>query len=227
MFNYDCSGEYITGEAAHRRTTCGNASNPCNIKGASVIGVRGQRVVVDGTSANRVKGEGFGQSRPAVVMSVLGGDSSQRRPRLCRSKPSILIGTQERPHRLHHARSFGERVVEIDQHHDAGLGGDAGSAMNPTATLMRIASSPSATRRRPGRRARGVVAPASYEARQFGVHSHEPGELAVYDDLLARFSTAIELPLRKPVRLAALKISMPRPGCGRRPQHRPGESAAN
>ena len=28
-------------------------------------------------------------------------------------------------------------------------------------------------------------------------------------------------------RLAALKISMPRPGCGRCPQHRPGESAAN
>jgi hypothetical protein len=25
-------------------------------------------------------------------------------PRFCRSKPSILIGTQERPHRLHHAR---------------------------------------------------------------------------------------------------------------------------
>src|ERR1700730_3465801 len=98
--------------------------------------------------------------------------------------------------------------------------------MNPTATLMRIASSPSATRRRPGRRAvlrvggaagypqlrgkrvavggsqaRGGGAPASYEARKFGVHSHEPGELAVYDDLLARFSTAIELPLRKPVGL--------------------------
>ena len=46
---------------------------------------RGQRVVVDGTSANRVKGEGFGQSRPVVLMSVLGGDSSQRRPRFCRS----------------------------------------------------------------------------------------------------------------------------------------------
>ena len=27
-----------------------------------------------------------------------------RGPRFCRSKPSILIGTQERPHRLHHAR---------------------------------------------------------------------------------------------------------------------------
>jgi len=89
IFNYDCSGEYITGEAAHRRATCGNTSNPCNIKGASVIAVRGQRVVVDGTSANRVKGEGFGQSRPVVLMSVLGGDSSQRRPRFCRSKPSI------------------------------------------------------------------------------------------------------------------------------------------
>jgi nucleotidyltransferase/DNA polymerase involved in DNA repair len=36
-----------------------------------------------------------------------------------------------------------------------------------------------------GSQARGVVAPASYEARKFGVH-HEPGELAVYDDLLAR-----------------------------------------
>jgi nucleotidyltransferase/DNA polymerase involved in DNA repair len=54
-----------------------------------------------------------------------------------------------------------------------------------------------------GSQARGVVAPASYEARKFGVHSHEPGELAVYDDLLARFSTAIELPLRKPVGLPA------------------------
>ena len=121
----------ITGEAAHRRATCGNASNPCNIKGASVIGVRGKRVVVDGTTANRVKGEGFGQSRPLVLMSVLGGNSSQRRPRFCRSKPSILIGTQERPHRLHHARSFGERVIEIDQHHDAGLGGDAGERNEP------------------------------------------------------------------------------------------------
>jgi hypothetical protein len=28
-----------------------------------------------------------------------------RGPRFCRSKPSILIGTQERPHRLHHTRS--------------------------------------------------------------------------------------------------------------------------
>jgi hypothetical protein len=27
-----------------------------------------------------------------------------RGPRFCRSKPSMLIGTQERPHRLHHAR---------------------------------------------------------------------------------------------------------------------------
>jgi len=30
--------------------------------------------------------------------------AGSRGPRFCRSKPSILIGTQERPHRLHHAR---------------------------------------------------------------------------------------------------------------------------
>jgi hypothetical protein len=35
-------------------------------------------------------------------LSKLAGGS--RGPRFCRSKPSILIGTQERPHRLHHAR---------------------------------------------------------------------------------------------------------------------------
>ena len=29
----------ITGEATHRRATCGNASNPCTIKAVSVIGV--------------------------------------------------------------------------------------------------------------------------------------------------------------------------------------------
>jgi hypothetical protein len=35
-------------------------------------------------------------------LSKLAGGS--RGPHFCRSKPSILIGTQERPHRLHHAR---------------------------------------------------------------------------------------------------------------------------
>jgi len=47
----------ITGEAAHRRATCGNALNPCTIKAVSVIGVARSTSVVDGTSANRRQGE--------------------------------------------------------------------------------------------------------------------------------------------------------------------------
>src|SRR6202035_5377258 len=67
----------ITGEATHRRATCGNASNPCTIKAVSVIGVarstscRGRYI---GESPSRGEGFGAGQSRPVVLMSVLGGD---------------------------------------------------------------------------------------------------------------------------------------------------------
>ena len=67
----------ITGEATHRRATCGNSSNPCTIKAVSVIGVarstscRGRYI---GESPSRGEGFGAGQSRPVVLMSVLGGD---------------------------------------------------------------------------------------------------------------------------------------------------------
>ena len=67
----------ITGEATHRRATCGNASNPCTIKAVSVIGVarsascRGRYI---GESPSRGEDFGAGQSRPVVLMSVLGGD---------------------------------------------------------------------------------------------------------------------------------------------------------
>src|SRR5580704_7148600 len=67
----------ITGEATHRRATCGNASNPCTIKAVSVIGVArstGCRGRYIGESPSRGEGFGAGQSRPVVLMSVLGGD---------------------------------------------------------------------------------------------------------------------------------------------------------
>ena len=64
----------ITGEAAHRRTTCGNASNPCSIKTVSVIGSTSCRGRYIGESPSRGEGFGAGQSRPVVLMSVLGGE---------------------------------------------------------------------------------------------------------------------------------------------------------
>ena len=66
----------ITGEATHRRATCGNASNPCTIK---AVDDRRREVNKLSWTVHRriaVKGGSFGagQSRPVVLMSVLGGD---------------------------------------------------------------------------------------------------------------------------------------------------------
>jgi len=64
----------ITGEATHRRATCGNASNPCTIKAVSVIGVarstscRGRYI---GESPSSGEGFGAGQSRPVVASLAL------------------------------------------------------------------------------------------------------------------------------------------------------------
>jgi hypothetical protein len=63
IFNYDCSGEYITGKAADAAQPAATPQNQCTIKAVSVIGVRSQQVVADGTSANRRQGENASERR--------------------------------------------------------------------------------------------------------------------------------------------------------------------
>src|SRR6202043_3284495 len=88
----------ITGEAAHRRATCGNASDPCTIKAVSVIGVARSTSCRGRYMANRRQGEKApapdNRGRPCSLMSVLGGD----RNGCGRSRPCDFARAHFAPH---------------------------------------------------------------------------------------------------------------------------------